>query len=154
MHAERVSSSSIAGGEQRLGAGRRDGLVDDAAVAQEHDAVGPRGQVRLVGHDDTGDAPRGGGAQQAHDRLAVHRVERAGRLVGEQEPALADDRPGDRDPLALAARELVGEAVRLLGDAELLQCLECGCAGSSGARAVELERQGDVLDSRQPRRAG
>ena len=89
--------------EQRLRAGRRDRLVDDAAVAQEDDAVGPGRQLRLVGDDDAGDSPLRGGPQQAHDGLAVHGVERAGRLVGEQQPALADDRPCDRNPLALAA---------------------------------------------------
>ncbi len=49
-------SSSITRREQRLWAGRRDGLVDDVAVAQEDDAVGPGRELRLVGHDDTGDA--------------------------------------------------------------------------------------------------
>ena len=43
-----------------------DRLVDDVAVAQEHDPVGPRGELRVVGHDHTGDAPlqsrRGAGA--------------------------------------------------------------------------------------------
>ena len=132
------------------GPGGATGLVDDAAVAQEHDAVGPRRELRVVGDDDAGDAALRGGAQQAHDRLAVDRVERAGRLVGEQQPALADDRPGDRDPLALAAGELVGEAVGALGEAELLERLEPRRARGLGADAVELERQGDVLDRGEP----
>ena len=97
--------------EQRLGAGRRDRLVDDAAVAEEDDAVGPGRELGVVGDDDAGDAALAGRPQQAHDRLAVDRVEGAGRLVGEQQPAVADDRPGDRDPLALAARQLVRVAV-------------------------------------------
>src|SRR5262245_39134005 len=63
--------------EERLRTRRSDGLIDDATVAQEDDAVGPRRQVRLVSDDDAGDAALGGCAQQAHDRLAVHRVERA-----------------------------------------------------------------------------
>ena len=100
-------------------------LVDDVAVAQEDDAVRPGSQLRLVGHDDTRDAPMRRGAQQAHDRLAVHGVERTRRFVGEQQPALADDRPRDRDPLALAARQLVGVAVGVVGDVELLHRLEC-----------------------------
>ena len=88
--------------EERFRAGRCDRLVDDLAVAQEDDAVGPRREARLVGDDDTGDTTVGGGPQQAHDGFAVHGVERAGRLVGKQEPALADDCAGDRDSLALA----------------------------------------------------
>ena len=54
------SCASVVIADQRLRAatwvGRRDGLVDDLAVAQKHDAVGPRGEVRLVRHDDTRDA--------------------------------------------------------------------------------------------------
>jgi len=35
---------------------------------------------------------------QAHDRLAVGRVERAGGLVGEQQAPVADHGTGDRHP--------------------------------------------------------
>ena len=42
------------------------------------------------------------------------RVEVAGRLVGEHDRGFAEQRPGDRDPLLLAAREL-GRAVRRAG---------------------------------------
>ena len=45
-----------------------------------------------------------GGPQEAHDRLTVHGIERAGGLVGEQQPALADDRTRDRDALAFPTR--------------------------------------------------
>ena len=100
--------------------------------------------------DDPRDSTLGRGPQQAHDRLAVDRVERAGRLVREQEPALADDRPRDRDPLALAARELVREAIRALLDVELVQRFEPGRPRGLRADAVQLERQRDVLDRRQP----
>jgi hypothetical protein len=47
----------VTAGEQRLRPGRRDCLVDDMAVAEEDDPVGPGGELRLVGHHDTGDAP-------------------------------------------------------------------------------------------------
>ena len=97
--------------------------------------------MRLVGDDDTRDAAMRGGAQEAHDRLAVHGVERAGRLVGEQQPALADDRARDRDALALAARQLVRVAIGALGDVELLQRSQSRRARGLGADAVELERQ-------------
>ena len=121
------------------------------AVAQEDDAVGPGSEVRLVRHDDTRDAPLRCGAQQAHDCFAVHGVERAGRLVGEQQPALADDRPGDRNALALTSRQLVGVAIGEVCHVELLHRLDASGARGFGADAVELEGQGDVLDRRQPR---
>jgi hypothetical protein len=91
------------------------------------------------------------GPQQTHDTLAVDGVECAGRLVGEQQATPADDRPRNRDPLALAARELVRVAVRALGDGEPLERLDPTPAGGSRGDAVELERQSDVLEGRQPR---
>ena len=88
---------------------------------------------------------------QPHHAFAVHGVERAGRLVGQQQPAVADDRPGDGHPLALAAGQLVGVAIGR--DRR-------GRARSSAARAaprrrlaptaVELQRERDVLDRGQP----
>jgi len=60
-----------------------------------------------VRHDDGGPLL---GRQQVvesllHDPLGLA-VERAGRLVEEQDLRVFDDRPRDRDPLTLAAREL------------------------------------------------
>ena len=75
----------------------------------------------LLGDDDTRDAPPRCGAALTHDSLAVHGVESAGRLVGEQQSALADDRTRDRDALAFAARQLVRVAVGPLGDVELFR---------------------------------
>jgi hypothetical protein len=103
-----------------------------------------------VGDDHAGHPAVGGRAQQAHHAFPVDGVERAGGLVGEQQGALADDRPGDRDPLALAAGELVRVAVRALGDVELLERLERRRARRLRADSVELERQGGVLGRRQP----
>ena len=101
----------------RVGAG----LVDDDAVAQEDHPVGPGGVPGLVGDEHAGGARVAAGAQQAQDLLAGLGVERAGRLVGEDQPPLADDRAGDRDPLLLAAGHLVGEPVGEVADADLLQ---------------------------------
>ena len=92
-----------------------------------------------------------GGPQQTHDGLAVHGVERAGRLVGEQQPALADDRPGDRDPLALAARELVRDSARRGPPPRAPPAPRARSRGQLWRDAVELERQGDVLGRGQPR---
>ena len=121
-------------------------LVDDAPVAQEHDPVGPRRQLGLVRHDHAGHAARADLAQQAHHGLAVDRVERAGRLVGQQQPAVADHGAGDGHPLTLAAGELVREVVGAVGDAEFLQRARAWSRASRADRAVELERQRDVLD--------
>ena len=98
------------------------------------------------------DAALARGAQQAHHRLTVDRVERASRLVGEQEEAVADDGAGDGDPLALATGQVVGEALRLVGNAQPLQRLDARDAGRAGGDAVELEGQRHVLDGGQPGR--
>ena len=91
------------------------------------------------------------GPQQSHHRLAVHGVQGAGRLVREQQPALADDPAGDCNPLPLAARELVGVAIGALRDIELFEGLHARRTCRFRSHAVQLEREGDVLDRRQPR---
>ena len=58
------------------------------------------------------------------DRPAVHldpgqRVQRAERLVEQQQVGLADQRPGQRDPLGLAAGQRQRPGVALLGEADL-----------------------------------
>ena len=50
--------------------------------------------------------------------FAVAAVEVAGRLVGEQQPRARDERPRDRDPLHLAAGELVGVRRGAVGEAD------------------------------------
>ena len=121
---ERLSSSPVAGREQRLGAGRSDRLIDDVAVAEEDDAVGPRRELRVVRHDDSGHAALLAARSR---RMTASPLTESSAPVGSSassRPAVADDRPGDRDPLSLAAGELVGEAVGALGDVELLEGLQ------------------------------
>ena len=64
--------------------------------------------------------------------------------------APAHERSGDRDPLLLAAREVVGVAVGEVPEADAFERL--GCLGLRGRdrRAVKLERQRDVLASGEP----
>ena len=105
--------------EQRFDGRGGAGLVDDRAVAQEDDAVGPGGVAGLVGDEHGGGAGVAARAQQPQDHLARGGVERAGRLVGEHEAARADERAGDRHALLLAAGHLVREAVGELVHADL-----------------------------------
>ena len=82
------------------------------AVADDDLAVGVRGDPGLVGDEDDGGALLAGGAdQQVHDLLAGERVQRAGRLVGEEDLGLGDQPAGERDPLRLAAGQLAGAAL-------------------------------------------
>ena len=58
-------------------------------------------------------------------------VEVAGRLIGEQDPGLSDDRAGDRDALALAAGELGWAVAGPLGEADPLERVAPRRAGTS-----------------------
>ena len=62
-----------------------------------------------------------------------------------------DHGPGDGDTLALATRQLVGEARRPVLQPEVLERLERRRLGLPGGDAVELEGQGHVLHRAEPR---
>ena len=86
----------------------RAGLLD-APVAQHGDGVGERERLRLVVRDEQ--RARAGGAQDRGDllaqALAQAGVERGERLVEQHDLGVGGERAGERDALALAARELV-----------------------------------------------
>ena len=97
-----------AGGE--VGGGRG---LDDAALAHDRELaadVGDHGEV--VRDEQVGEAaPPAQVDQEVEDLGLDGDVERRGRLVEQDDLRLQDQRPGDRDPLALAAGELVRVAV-------------------------------------------
>jgi hypothetical protein len=128
----------------------RDDVVGNATVPEVDDTIGTRGEVGVVGHDDSSDPATAGGHDEVHHRLPVGRVERPRGLVREQKPSFADDGAGDGDTLALAARELVGEMGRPVAEAELAEGSQTSCPGLPRRHAIELERQRDVLSRRQP----
>jgi hypothetical protein len=61
------------------------------------------------------------GAQQPHDLLSGLGVELAGGLVGEQQPGPGGQRPGDRDPLLLAAGQFARPLPGVLAEADDVQ---------------------------------
>ncbi len=71
-----------------------------------------------MGDEDQGLARRVQLGQQAADLLAGGRVERAGRLVGQQQLRRVDQGPRDRDPLPLAAGQPRRVVVAVLVEAE------------------------------------
>ena len=92
-------------GEERAGGT----LLDDPARVHDGDAIGERADDReVVGDVDDRDAALPAQAVDLLEdaRLRDH-VEPGRRLVEDDEPRLADERDGDRDPLLLTARELV-----------------------------------------------
>ena len=127
---------------------RRDLL--DAALVHDDDAVGDRQRFGLVvgDHDEGGAEPRLQPLQFDLHLFAQMRVERRQRLVEQQHARLADDGAGERDALALAARqfgdagaELVGQADHVEGFADAL-CLFG--AGQFAQRQAEADIFGDV----------
>src|SRR5882762_955895 len=134
----------------------RAGDLDDLAVLHHHHLFGHVADHRQVVRDE----------QVAHcvfvlqilqevQQLGLDRdVERRDRLVADQDLRTQGERAGDRDPLALAAGELVrvfGERVR--GEAHLVEQLQAERAppGLAAADAVDLHRLHQDLAHREAR---
>src|SRR6185312_3074292 len=81
--------------------------VDDPAAVEDDDLVGEGDGREAVG-DYEGGAAGHRLAQAGFDRRLGGRVDRGGGVVEDQDPGVGQDRPGDRNPLPLAAGE--GEA--------------------------------------------
>ena len=116
--------------------GRADLL--DAALVHHDDAVGERQRLGLrVGHEDEGDAESA--LQQLElvlDALAQIGVERAERLVEQQDVGLDNQRAGERDALLLAARQAArGARRRYPCKPECLQNARRPCASRSALGA-------------------
>ena len=128
-------------------------LLDDLAVVEEDDAIGDlTGEPDLVRDDDERRAVAGEPADDVEHLADELGVERRRRLVEEQHLRRERERPGDRDALLLAARELPRVVVGLVGEPD---------AGEQplGQRARVLLREplvrdrrlDDVLDRREVR---
>ena len=93
--------------------------------------------------------------EEPQDGLPGRLVEVAGGLVGEHDGRAADQGPGDGDPLALPARELVGASVGTLVEADQSEGVEGpGASLGLGDSGVE-EAVGHVVEQRsgaRPRR--
>ena len=105
-----MTNGSAGAADQR----RERPLLHDAAVAHQHDDVGQERRLAdVVGHDDDRLAQRPEDAAQVVVQLGAHqRIERAQRLVEQQHLGVEHQRAHDRDPLPLAARQLVRVARR------------------------------------------
>ena len=134
-----LPTASTSRGSRRLGAGAGGGrgsglraraarwwswptrVADDLAVAQLDAARERRGDLGIVRDDDERRARGVQLAEQRDDLGAGARVERARRLVGEDDPRVADERPRDRRALALAARQLRGPVGDAMAEADALE---------------------------------
>jgi fluoroquinolone transport system permease protein len=92
-------------------------VAHDPAVDHVQDPLGPGGDLRVVGDQHDGRPLRVELAEDVHDLGGGAGVERAGRLVAEQDRRLVDQRPADPDPLQLPTGRLGHVPVCQLGDA-------------------------------------
>ena len=92
------------------------------AVAQLADVAAALGQRRgMRDHHERPALVLGKLDEQAGDRIRGRRVERSGRLVREDERRLVDERPYDRDALALATRQLARTVIEPCSQADALE---------------------------------
>ena len=85
--------------------------------------MGPCGDVVLVRDDDDRVAFGVEAFEEIHDLHAGVRIERAGRLVCEQDRRMIHKRTSNRDALALTAREFVGFVRHAIGKIDGLRAL-------------------------------
>jgi hypothetical protein len=109
MNVVRPSSLRDLRDELRVCVVKRRGSLLDLAVADGDGTVRRAcGDLGLVRDEDDGVAGVVQPLEERHDLDAGLRVEVAGRLVGQQDRRVVDQRARDGDALALAARQLVG----------------------------------------------
>ena len=84
--------------------------------------------------------------EQGYHIVAVDQIEVPGRLIGKDDAGPVDERTGDGEALFLAARELVREVRRLLGQSHDIQDLGHVIGDAALRSADHFEREGDVLE--------
>ena len=120
---------------------------DHAAVVDDRDPVGePVGLVEVLGREQHGRAV----GDEPLDRLPqvepAARVEAGRRLVEEQHRRARDQRGGEVEPAAHAARVRLRDAVAGVGEAEALEQLGGARLGGAAAVAVEAADHRQVLE--------
>ena len=142
-----TASTVMAGGG---GVGLRRGLVSHGCPAfppvEDH---APRvdlvHQAEIVGGDDDGGAEPVELDEQAQQPARQRRIDIAGRLVGEQDLGLLDQRPGDRRALLFAARKHRRQHMHALAEADPFQQFDHVGAIARFLAAAHPQRQRDVL---------
>ena len=128
--------------------------LDDLTEVHHGDAVAEvLDDGEVVGHeqDREAEAPLQV-AEQVEDLRADRDVERRHGLVGDEEPRLDGEGPGDPDALALAAAELVGEALgQARVEADEIEHLGHAVLALALGDAVGAQSFGDRVADRGPR---
>ena len=131
---------------------RRGLVADHVALGQlDHAAAHAVDHRLVVGGDDHRRPGAVDAVEQLHDPDRGLGVEVAGRLVGQQQRRVVDERARDRHALLLAAGELVGEVVELGREPGQAQDVRHLLADLAALAARDLERVGDVVVDRAAR---
>src|SRR6202044_2806403 len=109
---------------QRPATGLLGAVEDDPAVEQLDAPAQPPRDFPVVGDDHDGHTHAMELLEESQDGSACRLIEVAGGLVGEHDGRAADKCPGDGDPLALAARELIGASVETFVEADKSEDIE------------------------------
>jgi hypothetical protein len=124
---------------------RRMGARMQLAIAHLVDAIGMRGDVRVVRDQDDRVVFVAQSLEQRQDLLAGPAVERTGGLVGEQDRRTIDQRARDRDALLLPARQFTGTMPGAIAETHRIQC-RMRSVHPFVARDVDVaHRHGDVF---------
>ena len=119
--------------------------VDDHSVDDRDPALRARGDGGIVRDEDDGLAAGGQLFEDADDVAAGLLVEVAGRLVGQDQRRVVDERAGDGHALALAAGELVRAMLGAVVEADAIERFERARAALVAVDAGVEQRQLDVL---------
>ena len=129
---------------RRIGEQRRGGsLLDDDSAPHDRNAIADlRRDSEIVSDEEHGKPkPFAQIHQQAENLRLDGDVERADRLVGDQQFGLHRKCPRNADPLSLAAAKLMGKAIRGAG-IELDEFEQFDRAGPAPSHAERHERAG------------
>ena len=143
---EQPRARGLQGRRRLLEEAARVGVDRHGAVLERDHAVGG-GEAALepvLGEHDGGAPLLVDAAQDAEQLVARDRVELGRRLVEQQQPRAAGQRGAERDPLELAAGQLVRRAVEQAGDAERERRLLHPARDRRLAPAAVLEREREL----------
>src|SRR5690606_13395930 len=120
--------------------------LDEPRIADREHAVGSADDLAAMGrhHERRAVAPAGV-VEQREQALGGLEVEVAGRLVREHDARPVRQGACDRDPLLLAARELLRETLLAAGELEVAEQRRDPAGGLLLRHAVQRKRQRDVL---------
>ena len=127
----------------------RTGLLNPALIQHRHAVADLLDDLHFMRNDDNRNVLRPvDRLQQRENRLGRHGVERARRLVAEDDLRVVGKHARNCHALLLTARELRGIGVRLVGNADELQNLHRALLCVLAAHADNLQREADVSEDR------